>query len=42
MALLVYDMQVGIVSQLPDGAEITARVAEVLAAAREGGLPGFL
>jgi nicotinamidase-related amidase len=41
MVLLVYDMQVGIVSQLPDGPEITARVAEVLRAAREGGFPVF-
>ncbi len=41
MALLVYDMQVGIVSQLPDGDEITARVGEVLAAAREGGFRVF-
>jgi len=41
MALLVYDMQVGIVSQLPDGPEITARVAELLEAAREGGFPVF-
>ena len=41
MALLVYDMQVGIVSQLRDGPEITARVAEVLRAAREGGFPVF-
>ncbi len=41
MALLVYDMQVGIVSQLPEGAEITARVAELLAAAREGGFRVF-
>src|SRR4051812_35726061 len=41
MALLVYDMQVGIVSQLPNGPEITARVAEVLRAAREGGFPVF-
>ena len=40
MALLVYDMQVGIASQLPHGSEITARVAKVLSAAREGGLPG--
>ena len=37
MALLVYDMQVGIVSQLPNGQEIVTRVAEVLRAAREGG-----
>ena len=41
MALLVYDMQAGIVSQLPNGPEITARVAEVLRAAREGGFPIF-
>ena len=41
MALLVYDMQVGIVSQLRDGLEIVARVAEVLRAAREGGFPVF-
>jgi nicotinamidase-related amidase len=41
MALLVYDMQAGIVSQLPDGPEITAKVAEVLQAAREGGFPVF-
>jgi hypothetical protein len=30
MALLVYDMQVGIVSQLPHGSEITTKVTEVL------------
>src|ERR671938_1190629 len=41
MTLLIYDMQVGIVSQLPNGPEITARVAEVLRAAREGGFPIF-
>ena len=41
MALLVYDMQVGIVSQLPNGPEVTAQVAEVLQAAREGGFPVF-
>jgi len=34
MALLVYDVQVGIVSQVPDGAGIVARVGEVLAIAR--------
>jgi len=34
MALLVYDMQVGIVSQIKEGARVLARVAEVLAAAR--------
>lgn len=41
MALVVYDMQVGVVSQLPHGGEITSRVAEVLGAAREGGFPVF-
>ena len=41
MALIVYDMQVGIVSQLSHGPEITARVKEVLEAAREGGFPVF-
>ncbi len=41
LALLIYDMQAGIVSQLPHGAEITTRVAEVLRAAREGGFPVF-
>ena len=41
MALLVHDTQAGIVSQLPDGPEVTARVAEVLQAAREGGFPVF-
>jgi len=34
MALLVYDMQVGIVSQIKEGARVLARVAEVLDAAR--------
>ena len=42
MALLVYDMQAGIVSQLPHGQEITRRVGEVLSAAREGGFPVFV
>ena len=37
MALIVYNMQVGIVSQLPHGPEITAGAGEVLSAAREGG-----
>lgn len=35
-ALLVYDMQAGIVPQIPTGREITAQVARVLAAARSG------
>jgi nicotinamidase-related amidase len=37
-ALLVYDMQVGILRQLRHGDEIIARVADVLAVAREVGL----
>ena len=41
MALIVYDMQVGIVSQLSHGLEITARVKEVLEAARGGCFPVF-
>jgi nicotinamidase-related amidase len=41
MALLVYDMQVGIVSQLEDGARVTERVVEVVQAARHGGLRVF-
>lgn len=41
MALLVYDMQVGIASQLPNGGEIVAKVKGVLQAAREGGFPVF-
>jgi biuret amidohydrolase len=34
LALLVYDMQVGVVSQLADAARVTERVTTVLAAAR--------
>ena len=41
MALLVYDMQVGIVSQLPHGPEVLAKVSGVLRAARDGGFPVF-
>jgi biuret amidohydrolase len=41
MALIVYDMQVGIMSQLPHGPEVTAKVGEILGAAREGGFPVF-
>ena len=36
MALLVYDMQVGIVRQLPDGARVLERVQRALSAARGG------
>jgi nicotinamidase-related amidase len=41
LALLVYDMQAGIVVQLPDGAEVTRRVGDVVHAAREGGFRVF-
>ena len=37
LALLLYDMQIGILRQLPDASETTARVLEVLGAARAGG-----
>ncbi|MFC3108975.1 cysteine hydrolase family protein [Undibacterium arcticum] len=40
-ALLVYDMQVGIIGQLKDGGEIVARVKTVLDAARAAGLRVF-
>ena len=38
MALLVHDMQVGIVSQIPDGPVVIARVSEVLAIVRGCGM----
>ncbi len=41
MALLVYDMQVGILSQIKDGEQITAQVARVLEAARAAGVRVF-
>jgi biuret amidohydrolase len=40
-ALVVYDMQVGILHQLRDGAGVTARVVQVLQAARAAGLRVF-
>lgn len=40
-ALIIYDMQDGIVSQLPDGNAIVERVAEVRHAARDGGYRVF-
>jgi nicotinamidase-related amidase len=40
-ALLVYDMQVGIIRQMKNGAEIVAQVKRVLDAAREAGLRVF-
>jgi biuret amidohydrolase len=41
MALIVYDMQAAVLSQLPDGTGITERVSQVLNAARAGGYPVF-
>jgi biuret amidohydrolase len=41
LALIVYDMQAGIIVQLPDGAEVTRRVLEVVHAARAGGFRVF-
>lgn len=38
LALIVYDMQVGIVKQIANGAQITAQVAQVLEAARSAGI----
>ena len=41
LALIVYDMQVGIARQLPDGAEVIRAVASVLGAARSRGFRVF-
>jgi biuret amidohydrolase len=41
MALLVYDMQVGVVGQLTDGRQLTERVMRVLEAARRAGVRVF-
>jgi biuret amidohydrolase len=41
MALLVYDMQVGIVRQISDGPRVLARVLDVLGAARRAGMRVF-
>jgi biuret amidohydrolase len=41
LALLVYDMQVGVVGQLDDGPEVTRRVITVLEAARQAGVRVF-
>jgi len=38
LALIVYDMQVGIVNQIANGPEITDRVVQVLTAARKAGI----
>jgi biuret amidohydrolase len=41
MALVIYDMQVGVVSQLSDGPEVTKRVGRVLEQARSAGVRVF-
>src|SRR6266568_6384095 len=41
MAVIVYDMQIGVLRQLPDGADAVERVSQVLTAARSGGYPVF-
>lgn len=41
MALVVYDMQVGVVSQLADGPQVTASVMRVLDASRRAGVRVF-
>jgi nicotinamidase-related amidase len=41
LALIVYDMQIGIVKQLKDGHEITERVVQVLDVARKAGIRVF-
>ena len=41
LALVVYDMQVGIVNQIENGQQITAKVVQVLRVAREAGIRVF-
>jgi biuret amidohydrolase len=41
LALIVYDMQVGIVKQIGNGAQITRKVQQVLSAARQAGIRVF-
>ena len=41
LALVVYDMQVGIVSQIGNGRQVTDRVVQVLKVAREAGIRVF-
>jgi nicotinamidase-related amidase len=41
LALVVYDMQVGVLSQLPDAEETVSKVVAVLDAGRTGGYPIF-
>ncbi|HVG27395.1 MAG TPA: cysteine hydrolase [Acidobacteriaceae bacterium] len=40
-ALLIYDMQVGIVDQVPEGRQVLENVQHLLAAARDQGFPIF-
>ena len=39
--MIVYDMRIGLVRQIPDGDKVTGRVLEVLTAARAGGYRVF-
>jgi biuret amidohydrolase len=41
IALIVYDMQVGVLGQLADGPQVTERVGRVLEAARQAGVRVF-
>jgi nicotinamidase-related amidase len=41
LALIVYDMQAGVVGQLPDAAQLTERVGQVLESARRAGVRVF-
>jgi biuret amidohydrolase len=41
LALVVHDMQVGIVKQIENGTQITGRVLQVLEAARKAGIRVF-
>jgi biuret amidohydrolase len=41
LALIVYDLQLGVVHQIGNGAEVIAKVVEVLRAAREAGIRVF-
>jgi biuret amidohydrolase len=42
MAIVVYDMQIGVVGQIKNGPGITSKVGEVISAARTGGCRVFL
>jgi nicotinamidase-related amidase len=41
LAIVVYDMQIGVLNQIKNGPEIISKVAEVISAAREGGFRVF-